>query len=51
LLEVSNDNGGQARPWRGFLPRSICERAEELGGRVRVSHRDGYTVVAVELPI
>jgi signal transduction histidine kinase len=51
LLEISNDNGGQVRPWRGFLPRSICERAKELGGRVRVNRRNGHTVVAVELPI
>jgi signal transduction histidine kinase len=51
LLEISNDNGGQVRPWRGFLPRSICERAKELGGRVRVNRRNGHTVLAVELPI
>ena len=51
LLEISDDNGGRARPWRGFLPRSICERAKELGGRVRVNRRNDHTVVAVELPI
>ena len=51
LLEIRNDNGGQARPWRRFVPRSISERAKELGGRVRVNHRNGHTVVAVELPI
>jgi signal transduction histidine kinase len=51
LLEIRNDNCGQARPWRGFLPRSIAERAKELGGRVRVNRRNGHTVVAVELPI
>jgi signal transduction histidine kinase len=51
LLEIRNDNGGQKRPWHGFRPRSISERAKELGGRVRVSRRKGDTVVAVELPI
>ena len=51
LLEIRNDNGGHGRPWQGFLPRSISERAKELGGRVRVSRRKGHTVVAVELPI
>jgi signal transduction histidine kinase len=50
LLEMSNDNGGQARAWRRFLPRSICERAKELGGQVRVNRRNGCTVVTVELP-
>ena len=50
LLEIRNDHGGQARPWRRFIPRSISERAKELGGRVRVSQRNGHTVVAVELP-
>jgi signal transduction histidine kinase len=51
LLEIRNGNRGQARPWRGFVPRSISERAKELGGRVRVNRRNGHTVVAVELPI
>lgn len=50
LLEIRNDSGGQARRWREFNPRSISERAKELGGRVRVSQRNGHTVVAVELP-
>jgi signal transduction histidine kinase len=51
LLEIRNDNGGRTRSWHGFLPRSISERAKELGGRVRVSRRKSHTVVAVELPI
>jgi signal transduction histidine kinase len=51
LVEISNENSGEARPWRGFRPRSICERAEELGGRVRASRRKGFTVVRVELPL
>jgi signal transduction histidine kinase len=51
LLEIANDDGGEARPWRGFRPRSICERAKELGGRVRASRRNGFTVVRVELPL
>jgi signal transduction histidine kinase len=51
LLEMINDNGGQKRTRRRFLPRSICERAKELGGRVRVNRGNRYTVVAVDLPI
>jgi signal transduction histidine kinase len=48
LIELSNDNGG--REPSAFRPRSICERAEELGGRVRVRQRSGQTVVIAELP-
>jgi signal transduction histidine kinase len=51
LLEISNDHGGPARPRSAFRPRSICERAKELGGRVRVKRRNGHTVVVVDLPI
>jgi signal transduction histidine kinase len=49
LLEIAND--APARPWSRFRPRSICERAKELGGRVRVKCRNGQTVVVVDLPI
>jgi signal transduction histidine kinase len=50
LVEVINDNGQASK--RGFFPRSISERAKELGGRVSVQHRSGQrTVVAVELPL
>ena len=51
LVEVINDKARQASK-RGFFPRSISERAKELGGRVSVQHRSGRrTVVAVELPL
>jgi signal transduction histidine kinase len=48
LIEISNDNG--ARELSAFRPRSICERAEELGGRVQVRQRNGRTVIIAELP-
>ena len=48
LIELSNDNGG--REPSAFRPRSICERVEELGGRVRVRQRNAHTVVIAELP-
>jgi signal transduction histidine kinase len=51
LLEISNENGGPARSRSRFRPRSICERAKELGGRVRVKRNNGHTVVVVDLPI
>ena len=40
LIELSNDNGG--REPSAFRPRSICERVEELGGRVRVRQRNAH---------
>jgi len=51
LVELINDKARQASK-RSFFPRSIGERAKELGGRVSVQHRSGNrTVVAVELPL
>jgi signal transduction histidine kinase len=51
VLELINDKARQAAS-RKFYPRSIGERAAELGGRVSVSHGAGNrTVVAVELPL
>jgi signal transduction histidine kinase len=52
LIELVNDNAKRNGAKQEFFPRSIGERAKELGGRLRVQHADGgYTVVAVELPI
>jgi signal transduction histidine kinase len=51
FLELINDKARQA-PREKFYPRSIGERATELGGRVSVRHGAGHrTVVAVELPL
>jgi signal transduction histidine kinase len=51
LVELINDKARQASA-RSFFPRSIGERAKELGGRVSVRQRSGHrTVVAVELPL
>lgn len=51
LLELVNDKARQAAKQK-FYPRSIGERATELGGRVSVRQRAGdRTVVAVELPL
>ena len=50
LVEVINDNARREAK-REFYPRSIGERATELGGRVSVRRgTGGRTVVAVELP-
>jgi signal transduction histidine kinase len=51
FLELINDRAHQAAR-KKFYPRSIGERATELGGRVSVRHGAGHrTVVAVELPL
>ena len=52
LVELINDKADCRSRQPDFFPRSIGERASELGGRVRVGRRDGSrTVVAVELPL
>ncbi|HJU56207.1 MAG TPA: histidine kinase [Pyrinomonadaceae bacterium] len=52
-LSIENNNSqanGGACP--AFVPRSITERTEELGGRVNVEQSlDGRTVVKVEIPL
>jgi signal transduction histidine kinase len=51
ILELINDKAHQAAR-KKFYPRSIGERATQLGGRVSVRHGVGHrTVVAVELPL
>ena len=51
VVELINDKARRGSKQR-FFPRSIGERARELGGRVSVQHRNGNrTVVAVELPL
>jgi signal transduction histidine kinase len=51
FVELINDTAREADR-RKFYPRSIGERATELGGRVNVRHGAGNrTVVAVELPL
>ena len=52
-LSIENDDApaeadGEAAP---FVPASIAERAEELGGRVIVERERGRTVVKVEVPL
>jgi signal transduction histidine kinase len=47
-VELINDRGGAP----DFFPRSIGERARELGGGVKVEQREGrHTAVVVELPL
>jgi signal transduction histidine kinase len=52
-LCIANNNPHQNGGGRAaFVPLSITERTEELGGRVRVEQNlDGCTVVKVEIPL
>jgi signal transduction histidine kinase len=45
------NNGGNEGTFRPFYPRSITERAEELGGQARVLNDGWCTVVKVEIPL
>ncbi len=49
-LQIENDSGGNS-PAPFFIPRSITERANALGGTARVEHHDGRTLVRVEIPL
>lgn len=52
LLEIVNDHFVRGNGSPEFYPRSIGERAKELGGRVRVEERaGGCTAVAVDIPL
>jgi signal transduction histidine kinase len=53
LCIENNDTGGEEGALRApFTPRSITERAEELGGRAQVERsQDGHTIVRVEIPL
>ena len=52
-LCIENDNArADGKPRVAFIPSSITERAEELGGHVRVERsHEGRTVVKVEIPL
>lgn len=53
ILNITNDvPEPEAASTASFNPRSLCERAGELGGRVAVDHgRPGFTVVSIEIPV
>jgi signal transduction histidine kinase len=51
LVEFVNDNEAPDVE-RNFVPRSIAERAADLGGRYSVEHRSGaHTAVIVQFPV
>jgi signal transduction histidine kinase len=52
LLVENDDPSSDDAPHALFVPRSITERAEELGGHVAVERTpDGRTLVKVEIPL
>jgi signal transduction histidine kinase len=52
VLKIENDNP-ETYAFQPFTPRSITERAEDLGGQARVEQDQGsgHTVVTVEIPL
>ena len=52
ILEFLNDGATSGPGAVGFFPRSIAERARDLGGCVNVEQsKTGHTTVAVEIPL
>lgn len=52
VVQFVNEAASGRHAPRPFFPRSLNERAKELGGRVDVERReDGWTSVAVEIPV
>lgn len=52
LLQVGNEAGNGSSVTPRFVPRSIQERAQSLGGETFVEQRqDGHTIVHVTLPM
>lgn len=49
---IVQDDGGRRRPAAAFRPRSLCERAESLGGAVSIDRADnGDTRVVITIPL
>jgi signal transduction histidine kinase len=52
LLQIGNEAGQEPGVKPRFIPRSIQERAQSLGGKTFVEQRqDGHTIVHVTLPM
>jgi signal transduction histidine kinase len=49
-LQVENECGIQ-KPPANFTPRSICDRAEALGGRTEVQVEEDRTIVRIDVPL
>jgi len=50
IVRIANKAPDEAAPLE-FVPRSISERAESLGGYTQVTQTSGSTVVNIEIPL
>jgi signal transduction histidine kinase len=50
MVRIANRSAEETAP-RTFMPRSISERAESLGGFTQVTQTKGRTVVNIEIPL
>ena len=51
VLRVSNANASAAPAVTEFSPRSLTERAAELGGSLKIERNDRQTMLAIRLPL
>lgn len=51
VLRLRNDRGHGETLAPDFLPRSITERAIELGGSVEIGHQPDFTEIVITLPL
>ena len=51
VLRLRNDHGPGEALAADFVPRSLTERATELGGGVVVAHESNFTEIAITLPV
>jgi signal transduction histidine kinase len=52
VTQIINQGGGSETMWRSFTPVSLSQRAERLGGHVRVARQpNGGTAVMVTIPL
>jgi signal transduction histidine kinase len=52
VVDIANPLPDASAGPRPFLPRSMAERAADMGGRIAVdAERNGHTVVTVSIPL
>jgi signal transduction histidine kinase len=50
-VSLTIENDGVAEPATPFEPKSICEHAQSLGGRLQVRCQPGMTQIAITVPL
>jgi signal transduction histidine kinase len=51
VVRIRNDHGHEDALPPDFLPRSLTERATDLGGAVEITHQPDFTEIAITLPL